>query len=74
MVLRELWLAREARAAQEDRPPFKVLGEPTMVEIARRRPATREALQAIPGVSPQVLRRLGEAIDLALRGAAQATG
>ena len=73
-VLRELWLAREARAAQEDRPPFKVLGEPTMVEIARRRPATREALQAIPGVSPQVLRRLGEAIDLALRAAAQATG
>jgi ribonuclease D len=69
-VLRALWLAREARAAQEDRPPFKVLGEPTMVEIAARRPATRQALEAIPGISPQVLRRLGEAIDAALREAA----
>ncbi len=66
-VLQALWLAREARADQEDRPPFKVLGESTMVEIARLRPASREALERIPGVSPQVLRRLGEAIDLALR-------
>jgi ribonuclease D len=66
-VLRALWLAREARAEQEDRPPFKVLGEPTMVEIARLRPATRGALERIPGVSAQVLRRLGDAIDAALR-------
>jgi len=66
-VLRSLWLAREARAEQEDRPPFKVLGEPTMVEIARLRPATRAGLEQIPGVTPQVLRRLGEAIEAALR-------
>jgi ribonuclease D len=71
-VLRALWLAREERAAQEDRPPFKVLGEPTMVEIARRRPGSREGLVTIPGISPQVLRRLGEAIDAALRSAAVA--
>jgi len=70
VVLRALWLAREARAAQEDRPPFKVLGEPTMVEIATRRPVTRQDLEAIPGISPQVLRRLGEAIDAALAAAA----
>ena len=68
-LLRALWLAREARADQEDRPPFKVLGEPTMVEIASRRPTTREALEKIPGISPQVLRRLGDAIDAALREA-----
>jgi ribonuclease D len=73
-VLRALWLAREARADQEDRPPFKVLGEPTMVEIALRRPATREALEQIPGVSPQVLRRLGDAIGAALRAAVASAG
>jgi len=67
LVLRSLWLAREARAEQEDRPPFKVLGEPTMVEIARLRPATRAGLEQISGVTPQVLRRLGEAIESALR-------
>ncbi len=32
-----------------------------------RRPATREALEKIPGITPQVLRRLGDAIDAALR-------
>jgi len=73
-VLRSLWVAREARADLDDRPPFKVLGEPTMVEIARLRPTTRAALERIPGVSPQVLRRLGEAIDAALREPGQGTG
>jgi ribonuclease D len=68
-VLRALWLAREARADAEDRPPFKVLGEPTMLEIARRRPAEPGALERIPGVSAQVLRRLGDAIATALREA-----
>jgi ribonuclease D len=73
-VLRALWLAREARAEQEDRPPFKVLGEPTMVEIAKVRPASRAALEKISGVTPQVLRRLGEAIDAALGEGATGTG
>jgi ribonuclease D len=61
-VLRALWIAREARASEADRPPFKVLAEATMVELARRRPATPEAVARVPGVTPQVLRRLGEAI------------
>ena len=65
-VLRALWIAREARASEADRPPFKVLAEQAMLEIARRRPATPEALAAIPGVTPQVLRRLGPSIQEAL--------
>ena len=68
-VLKALWLAREARASEEDRPPFKVLGEPSMVELARRRPAGHEALARVPGVTPQVLRRLGAAIEAAIRSA-----
>lgn len=70
-VLRALWIAREERARASDRPPFKVLGEPAMLEIARRRPATREALAAIPGVTPSVLGRMGETIGAALKAAAQ---
>jgi ribonuclease D len=65
-VLRALWLAREARAAEADRPPFKVLAEQAMVELARRRPASRGELERVPGVTPQVLRQLGEAIVAAL--------
>lgn len=65
-VLRALWIAREARASEADRPPFKVLAEQTMLELARLRPATPEGLARIPGVSPQVLRRMGDSIREAL--------
>jgi ribonuclease D len=65
-VLRALWIAREARASEVDRPPFKVLAEATMVELARRRPVTPEAVARVPGVTPQVLRRLGDAIHDAI--------
>lgn len=64
-VLEALWIAREERARQLDRPPFKVIAEQTMVEIARRRPRDGE-LARIPGVTPSVLRRLGEVIRAAV--------
>ncbi|MCM2333208.1 MAG: ribonuclease D [Anaeromyxobacteraceae bacterium] len=69
-VLRALWIAREARASEADRPPFKVLAEQTMLEIARRRPASGEALARIPGVTPQVQKRMGDAIRAALEAPA----
>jgi ribonuclease D len=71
-VLRALWIAREARASEADRPPFKVLGEQAMLDLARRRPETPEALAQVPGVTPQVLRRMGESIRAAIDGAAGA--
>jgi ribonuclease D len=69
-VLRALWIAREETARAADRPPFKVLGEATMVEIARRRPADEAALGRIVGVTPSVLRRMGAVIRAALDDAA----
>jgi ribonuclease D len=69
-VLRALWIAREERASADDRPPFKVLGEQQLVEIARRRPEGDGALSAIPGVTPAVLRRMGPAIAAALAAVA----
>jgi ribonuclease D len=68
-VLRALWVAREEKASEFDRPPFKVLGEHAMVEIARRRPRSAEDLAAIPGVTPKVMQRIGGAILAALRAA-----
>jgi len=58
--LRALWLLREEFAKAADRPPFKVLGEDAMVEVARRRPASLVELQRVPGITPRVLARLGE--------------
>jgi ribonuclease D len=68
-VLRALWIAREERASAENRPPFKILGEQTMVDLARRRPGP-DALSSIPGVTPAVLRRMGHAIAQAVAAAA----
>jgi len=66
-VLRALWIAREAKAAEADRPPFKVLAEQTMLEIAKRRPDGAESLARVPGLTSQVLRRMGDAIREALQ-------
>ena len=61
-VLRALYLAREERARAADRPPFKVLGDQTLLDLARERPRTEAALRTVPGVTPAVLRRMGDAI------------
>jgi ribonuclease D len=74
-VLRALWLAREERASALDRPPFKVMPEPAMVEVARRRPRTEAELAQVPGMSPTVLRRVAGAALAAVRaGDAAAPG
>jgi ribonuclease D len=65
-VLRALWIAREELARALDRPPFKVLGEQAMVEVARLRPASDDALARVPGVTPSVLRRSGQMLRAAI--------
>jgi len=61
-VLRALYLAREERARSADRPPFKVLGDHTLLELARVRPRTAAMLRGVHGVTSSVMRRMGEAI------------
>jgi len=68
-ALAALWVAREERARAFDRPPFKVVGEDALVEIARRRPATLADLEGIPGVTSRVRDRIGEALLAALERA-----
>lgn len=69
-VLEALWVLREERARAIDRPPFKVIGEPAMIEVARRRPRTEPEVCRIPGVTPSVLRRIGSGLLAAVNGAA----
>ena len=49
-VLRELYAYREQRAREMDRPPFKVLGDSTLVALSRARPRNRSELRAIKGL------------------------
>ena len=70
VTLRALWIAREDRARADDRPPFKVLAEQAMLELARRKPRTEEELARVPGVTPAVMRKLGPALRAAIASAA----
>ena len=70
-VLRELYLMRDARARKFDRPPFKVLGNRVLLEIAERVPESEEQLGQIKGITDLILRRLGRDILAAVARAAK---
>lgn len=66
-ALREMFLVRDAIARRLDRPPFKVVGDPVLLEIAKRRPADLAEAAKISGV-PRDPRRLEEFLEAARRG------
>jgi ribonuclease D len=66
-VLRELFVLRDARAREIDRPPFKVLGNRTLLEISRAQAADLDSLAEIKGVSDLILKRLGKDIVAAVK-------
>lgn len=49
-VLRELYILREEMAREEDRAHFRVCGDATLLELARRRPETVAALGRVRGL------------------------
>lgn len=65
-VLRELYVARETWAREAGRPPFKVLGNDSLIRLAAERPRAREGLRTIPGCSPKVVARYGDGILAAI--------
>ena len=68
-VLRELFLLRDKRARDGDRPPFKVMGNGTLLDLAQNPPLSRRALAKRRGITDLVLRRLGqELVDAVQRG------
>jgi ribonuclease D len=69
-VLRELYAMRDARARAADVPPFRIVSDETLVELARRRPRGAGDLDGLRGFTPLVRRRIGpqvlEAVDRGL--------
>jgi len=61
-VARELVEWRESLAATQDRPVQSVLADAALVEVAKRKPDTRRALENIRGINPGNLRRRGDDI------------
>jgi ribonuclease D len=66
-VLRELFLMRDARAREIDRPPFKVLGNRALLEISENPPGKLEDLAKVKGISDLILRRMGSELMAAVR-------
>ena len=58
-VLTELRLWRNAQASQESMPSYCIFSDKTLMEIARARPDTPEALLEVSGVGPRKLEKYG---------------
>jgi ribonuclease D len=58
-VLEALWRWRENEARQQNRPPFKVVGDTALIELARQLPADRAAMRFIPDLSANQIERFG---------------
>jgi ribonuclease D len=65
-VLRELYLMRDRRARAADRPPFKILGNGTLLELAQNPSSSRRTLAKRKGITDLVLRRMGQDIAEAI--------
>jgi ribonuclease D len=71
-ILQALFEFREREAERLDRPPFKVMAEPTLLELARAAPRDVEALRPVPGMTPDQVQRYGSALLQAIQQGLQA--
>lgn len=58
-VLQALFTWREAQAERIDQPPFKVMGEPALLALARHAPVRVDEMQRVAGLAPSQVQRYG---------------
>lgn len=66
-ILQAVFAYREGQAERINQPPFKVMGEPVLLELARRAPARLDDLGAVPGMTPGQIHRHGQALLAAIQ-------
>ena len=71
-VLRELYQYREGIAERQDHPPFRVMGDATLLALAQRSPRSKRALKGIAGMTGGQIQRHGNGILQAVRRGLQA--
>ena len=59
-AFRELHAWRERRAEELDTPPFKILGNESLLRLAELRPRDAARLREVPGILPRLQRQAGE--------------
>jgi ribonuclease D len=70
-VLRELYLLRDRRAREANRPPFKVLSDLFLAEVARRLPKNDEELLRVPGASGHAVRKVAAEVLQAVKSGSE---
>jgi ribonuclease D len=68
-IIRGIYEWRDALARKADRPPFKVLGSDTMIEIAKEKPVTYRDLAQLKSVSRYHADRYGRDLAAVVRRA-----
>lgn len=68
-ALRELFVMRDELAKERNVPPFKVIANPTLLELARRDVRSRGQLADVPGFPQKHIRSMGEPVLEALKRA-----
>ena len=66
-MLESLWIWREQEAQQQDRPPFKVVNNKTLIELAEKQPTSNKEIQEVRSLSGSEIQRYGGAILQAVR-------
>ena len=61
-VLEAIWLWREQEAQNQDRPPFKIVNNQALVDMAQKQPANLSQLHEINALSPTEIQRYGAAL------------
>jgi len=61
-LLESILQLRDEMARRRDLPPFKILGNEPIMEIAKRKPVTEKELERIKGLSARQVRMLGRSI------------
>ncbi len=66
-VLRELYIFREREAQRRNLPPFKILSNRTLVELAEALPHYPDEFQGIHGLSPRAIGRYGKRLTQVIK-------
>jgi ribonuclease D len=72
-VLREVYWFREQQAQHSNRPPFKVMSEQTLLEIAQRSPRHADDLRGVTGMTTTQIRRYAAGLLQAVQRGLAAT-
>ena len=61
-ALRELYILRDKMASDLNRPPFKVLSNQVLINVAQALPTNSRALIDVPMFSSRMVRKMGEGV------------